>query len=138
MAELVDGSGRPLKRETLKREVAGPSIGGVRSPIAGYPADGLTPSRLAEILRAADQGEPLEYFELAEIIEERDLHYAGVLGQRKRAVSQIDITVEAASDSARDVAMADMIRAWLKRDELADEVFDMLDAVGKGISFTEI
>ncbi|MGB3165629.1 MAG: DUF935 domain-containing protein, partial [Alteraurantiacibacter sp.] len=86
----------------------------------------------------ADQGEPLEYFELAEIIEERDLHYAGVLATRKRAVSQIDITVEAASDSAEDVAKADMIRDWLKRDELADEIFDMLDAIGKGISFTEI
>jgi len=138
MAELVDASGRPLKRDTLKREVAGPTIGGVRSPIANYPADGLTPARLAQILRDADQGEPLEYFELAEIIEERDLHYAGVLATRKRAVSQIDITVEAASDSAEDVARADMIRDWLKRDELADEVFDMLDAIGKGISFTEI
>lgn len=138
MVELVDGNGRPLKRETLKREVAGPTIGGVRSPVAGYPADGLTPTRLAEILRNADQGEPLEYFELAEIIEERDLHYAGVLATRKRAVSQIDITVEAASDSAEDVAKADMIRDWLARDELSDEVFDMLDAIGKGVSFTEI
>jgi phage gp29-like protein len=138
MAELVDSNGRPLKRETLKREVAGPTIGGVRSPIANYPADGLTPGRLAQILRDADQGEPLEYFELAEIIEERDLHYAGVLATRKRAVSQIDITVEAASDSADDVAKADMVRAWLKRDELSDEIFDMLDAIGKGISFTEI
>ncbi len=31
-----------------------------------------------------------------------------------------------------------MIRDWLKRDELADEIFDMLDAIGKGYSFTEI
>ena len=138
MAELVDASGRPLKREALQREVAGPTIGGVRSPVANYPADGLTPTRLAQILRDADHGEPLEYFELAEIIEERDLHYAGVLATRKRAVSQIDITVEAASDSAEDVARADMIRTWLKRDELSDEIFDMLDAIGKGISFTEI
>lgn len=138
MAELVDQNGRPLKREALKTEVAGPTIGGVRSPTGGYPADGLTPTRLAQILRNADHGEPLEYFELAELIEERDLHYAGVLASRKRAVSQIDITVEAASDSADDIAKADMIRAWLKRDELSDEIFDMLDAIGKGISYTEI
>lgn len=138
MAELVDAQGRPLKRDTLKREVAGPTIGGVRAAAGGYPADGLTPTRLAQILRDADQGEPLEYFELAETIEERDLHYAGVLATRKRAVSQIEITVDAASDSAEDVARADMIRDWLTRDELADEVFDMLDAIGKGISFTEI
>jgi phage gp29-like protein len=31
-----------------------------------------------------------------------------------------------------------MIRAWLLRDELQDEIFNMLDAIGKGVSFTEI
>lgn len=138
MTGLVDQYGNPLRKELLTREVAGPSIGGVRSPIAGYPADGMTPVRLADLLREAAEGEPLRYFELAELIEERDLHYAGVLATRKRSVAQIDVTVEAASDTPEDVKRADLIREWLKRDELADEIFDMLDAIGKGISFTEI
>lgn len=86
------------------------------------------------MLREADQGEPLRYLELAEVIEERDLHYAGVLGTRRRAVSQLEVTVEAASDEAADVELADMVRDWLLRDEL----FDMLDAIGKGVSYTEI
>lgn len=138
MAGLVDQYGQPLRREVMTQQIGGPTLAGVRTPIAGYPANGLNPSRLAELLRAADQGEPLEYFELAELIEERDLHYVGVLGTRKRSVSQIDITVEAASDDAEDVRRADMVREWLKRDELADETFDIMDAVGKGVSFTEI
>ncbi|MEQ1499150.1 MAG: DUF935 domain-containing protein [Novosphingobium sp.] len=138
MTGLVDQWGHPLQKELLTQDVAGPSVTGVRSPYSGYPADGLSPSRLADILREADQGEPLRYYELAETIEERDLHYAGVLATRKRSVAQIDITVEAASDDARDVQMADMIREWLKRDELSDEIFDMMDAVGKQTSFTEI
>ena len=138
MTGLVDQYGQPLRRELLTREVGGPTLAGVRSPIAGYPADGMTPVRLAQLLREADQGEPLQYFELAEIIEERDLHYAGVLGTRKRSVSQIDVTVEAASDDPEDVRRADMVRDWLKRDELADEMFDILDAIGKGVSFAEI
>lgn len=138
MTVLVDHRGQPLRKEVLTRDVAGPTLAGVRSPFAGYPADGLNPVRLARILRGADLGDPLAYFELAEQIEERDPHYAGVLGTRKRSVAQIDVTVDAASDSAQDVAMADMVRAWIDRDELADEMFDILDAVGKGISFTEI
>lgn len=138
MTGLVDQYGQPLRREVMTQQIGGPTLAGVRSPIAGYPANGLNPSRLAELLRAADQGEPLEYFELAELIEERDLHYVGVLGTRKRSVSQIDITVESASDDAEDVRRADMVREWLKRDELADEIFDIMDAVGKGVSFTEI
>lgn len=138
MTGLVDQYGRPIRKDVLTTEVAGPTIGGLRSPMAGYPADGLNPVRLAAILRAADQGDPRSYFELAEQIEERDPHYVGVLATRKRSVAQVDASVISASEDARDVAMADMIREWLDRDELADETFDILDAIGKGDSFTEI
>lgn len=138
MAQILDQWGRPIETKILTEEIAAPRIGGVRSPISGYAGDGLNPMRLASILREADAGDPLRYLELAETIEERDLHYAGVIGTRKRSVSQIDISVEAASDDARDVEMADMVRTWLQRDELADELFDILDAIGKGYSFTEI
>ncbi|UGA45999.1 DUF935 domain-containing protein [Bradyrhizobium quebecense] len=135
---LVDQYGRPIVREALTREIAGPSLTGVRSPVTGYPGDGLNPIRLAHILRAADSGDPLRYFELAETVEERDLHYVGVLGTRKRSVSQLNIQVEAAEDTPEANSMADMVRAWLKREELESEIFNMLDAIGKGISFTEI
>ncbi len=138
MTGLLDHRGNPIRTEVLKREVAGPVLAGVRSPVAGYPADGMNPTRLAQILRGADQGEPLSYFELAEQIEERDLHYVGTLGTRKRAVAQISASVVAASDAPLDVEMADVVRDWLGRDELADETFDILDAIGKGVSFTEI
>lgn len=138
MTELVDHHGRPLRRDVLTKEIAGPTLMGLRSPIAGYPADGLNPVRLAQILRAADMGDPLRYFELAEAIEERDPHYVGVLGIRKRQVSQVDVTVVAASDERQDVELADMVREWLDRDELEEEKFDIMDAAGKGDSFTEI
>lgn len=135
---LVDHRGRPIEKKVLTTEIAAASVTGVRSPLGGYPGDGLNPKRLASILREADQGDPLRYLELAETIEERDLHYVGVLGTRRRAVSQLDVTVEAASDEASDVETADMVRDWLGRDELQDELFDMLDAIGKGVSYTEI
>lgn len=135
---LLDRWGNPIRRAALTAEVAAPRIGGVRSPLSGTPADGLNPVRLANILREADQGEPLRYLELAEVIEERDPHYLGVLGTRRRSVSQIEVTVEAASDAADDVRKAELVREWLKRDELTDELFDILDCIGKGYSFTEI
>lgn len=136
--QLLDHRGIPVERAALKTEIATPTVAGLRSPMPGYPGDGLNPVRLSAILREADMGHPIRYLELAETIEERDLHFAGVLGTRRRSVSQIDITVEAASDSAEDAARADLVRSWLKRDELADEVFDILDCIGKGVSFTEI
>ena len=135
---LLDRWGKPVVRSVLKEEVAAATIGGVRSPISGTQSDGLNPVRLAAILRAADQGDPIQYLELAEIIEERDPHYLGVIGTRKRSVSQIDITVEAGGDTQLDLDMAELVTNWIKRDELANEVFDILDCVSKGYSFTEI
>lgn len=135
---LLDQWGRPVQRKVLTEEVAAPTLAGVRSPISGTPADGLNPVRLANILRDADEGSVIRFLELAEVIEERDPHYLGVLGTRRRSVSQIDITVAAASDDPRDVEIADMVREWLERDELQEELFDILDCVGKGYSFTEI
>ncbi len=135
--QLLDQYGRPVDRTALtRREPAGAVT--VRSPISGYPADGMTPVRLAAILREADQGDPLRFLELAEAIEERDPHYLGVLGTRRRSVAQLDITVEPASDKPEDTEKADRIREWLKRDELQDEVFNVLDAIGKGYSVTRI
>lgn len=136
--QLVDPQGRPVRKSDLTMELAAATIGGVRSPITGYPADGLNPVILADILRDADAGNALRYLELAETIEERDAHYIGVLGTRRRSVSQIEVTVDAASDDPTDEAIAQDLRAWIKRDELTEELFDILDCIGKGYSVTEI
>lgn len=135
---LVDARGRPIEKQVLREEMGGPTLSGVRSPTTSYPGDGLDPLKLASILKEADQGNPLRALELAETIEERDLHLVGVLGTRKRSVAQLEITVEPGSEDAEHVKHADMVREWVKRDELGDELFDMLDAIGKGYSFTEI
>lgn len=136
--EILDAWGRPILREALTVEVAGPTIGGVRSPMAGYPADGLNPERLASILREADMGEPVRYLELAQTIEERDPHYLGVIGTRRRSVAQLDITVEAGSEDPEDEKIAQMVRDYIDRDELAGQIFDILDCIPKGYSATEV
>jgi phage gp29-like protein len=137
-AQLLDARGQPVTKAVLKTEISRATIGGVRSPISGYPADGLNPQRLAGILREADAGDAIRYLELAETIEERDAHYLGVLGTRRRAVSQMPFTVEAGDDTPEAEAHAQMVRDWLNRDELTEEVFDILDCIGKGYSMTEI
>lgn len=137
MPTLYDHLGRPVELGRLKEEEAGPTVTGIRQVLSGHPAQGLTPVRLARLLRAAEDGDPTAYLELAEEMEEKDLHYRSVLPTRKNQVAGLDITVEAATDAAEDVKAADLIRDWLSRDELRDELFDILDAVGKGYSLTE-
>lgn len=138
MATIYGPDGEPIKREVLLKEVATPSMTGVRQVLGGHPAQGLTPQRLASLLRQAEEGDAVRYLELAEEMEEKDLHYLAVIGTRKRQVSQLEISVEPASDSPEDEANADLVRAFVEREGIEDELVDILDAIGKGYSVTEI
>lgn len=130
--------GRPIVVADLDREIGAATVMGVRKPSDSNLSAGITPQRLANLLMAAKGGDPAEFLNLAEEMEERDGHYASVLGTRKRAVTQLSIKIEDASDSARDKEIGDHFRKWLKRGRLQNELFDILDAVGKSISFTEL
>ncbi|RWE78541.1 MAG: DUF935 family protein, partial [Mesorhizobium sp.] len=135
---LVDQYGRPIEKAALKVEQAAPNARGVRRHDALHPAAGLTPGRLATILKSSIDGDPEQYLALAEDMEERDLHYAGVLGVRKRQVSGLQITVEAAGEDAESEACAQLVRDVVEREGFADELIDVLDAIGKGFSCSEI
>ncbi len=135
---LVWPDGRELKREVLTEEIAAPAYGSPRTIYSGHPAQGIDPTRLAGLLLGAEQGDAMAYFELAEEMEEKDLHYLAVLGTRKRAVAQLPIEVEPAGDSTQEKDDAKLVEDWLDRDMLEHELFHVLDAVGKGVSSTEI
>ena len=136
---LLDAYGRPVERKALAVRQAAAGVTGVRQVWASSIAAGLTPARLASILRAADQGDITAYAQLAEEMEERDPHYASVLGVRKRAVSGVTPTVEPASEDTRDVEIADAVRQHIaEHDGWSKLVEDCLDAVAKGFSVVEI
>ncbi len=112
---------------------------GVRTPTAQKSiASGLTPTKLASVLKNAINGNAEEYFILAEEMEERDLHYRSVLSTRKLSVTSLDPTVEAFSDDNADVEMADAVRQLLRHPTLPDCCFDLMDGLGKGIGLVEI
>ena len=141
MAMLYDWTGRPVDMTALKEEQAAPSVVGIRSVQDTHLLDPLTPQRLGRILREAETpgyGGAEAYLELAERMEERDLHYLGVLGSRKRQVAQIGVRIEPASDAADDVRDADLAREFFEREAIEQELTDLLDAVGKGFSVSEI
>lgn len=138
ISTLLDQYGNPIEYDVLDQEVASPSLGGLRSVLSSHPSINIDPYKLTRILRDAENGNADAYFDLCEDMEEKYLHYLGVLGTRKNQVSQLEISVNAASDEKIHQAHANLIRDWLNRDTLQSEVFDILDALGKGISYTEI
>ena len=100
---IVDQFGRPIEYDQLTQEVAAPRLTGVRQVWHQSVASGLTPGRLASLLQAAAEGDARDYLTLAEEMEERDLHYASVLGTRKLALAGLNIRVEAATDDKEDM-----------------------------------
>ena len=138
---LYDAYGREVDTAMLREEQAAPTIAGVRNIYSVmHPSIGLTPERLSGILRQAEFGDPFLYLELAEEMEEKDLHYLAVLGTRKNAVAQLELVVRAASSGAEDQRAAAMVREMIIDGplQLDSVLFDVLDAVGKGFSATEI
>jgi len=139
--KLYDAYGREVDTGILRDEQAAPTMAGVRNIYSVmHPSIGLTPERLTGIMQQAEFGDPYLYLELAEEMEEKDLHYLAVLGTRKNAVAQLDLIVRAASSAADDERAAAMVREMICEGpiQLDSVLFDVLDAVGKGFSATEI
>ena len=139
MAGFRDFLNRLLSSAQLTTEAAYADEISGRSIRSSDPAGmGMTPARLAQLLRDADEGDPERYFDLAENMEERDPHYLSVLNTRKRSVAQLPITVKPASDAPEHQKHAQLVQDWLDDGVLRQSMFDMLDAIGKGFSVTEI
>lgn len=135
---LLDQFGARIPRAVLNKEIAAPNYRSARPPFEGHLAFGMNPQRLASILRAADNGSTLDFMILAEEIEELFPHYYAVLSKRRRQVAALPITVTAAPDVKDAEKHADFVRRWLDTRVLKAALFDVLDAVGKGYSATEI
>lgn len=135
---LYDAHGNLVDMKALRQEVAGPTVMGIRHVQSEHPGIGLTPHRLATLLLASEEGDPIPYLSLAEDMEEKDLNYRSQLGTRKLAVAGLEPTVEAASDAPADQAAADLVREFLATDGLEDVLVDIMDALGKGYSVCEL
>lgn len=138
MATLYDHRGQPVSTAQLQREHAKASTAGARTVWHQPVASGLTPERLARVLRSAKEGDAHEYLTLAEEMEERELHYASVLSNRKLAIAGLPVVIEAASDSQHDEMLADEVRRLTTSPEFSNLIGDLLDAIGKGYSVAEI
>ncbi|GHT96692.1 hypothetical protein AGMMS49545_22360 [Betaproteobacteria bacterium] len=133
---LLDQYGAPIRPAELKREIAAPTKAGVRGIASNYALTNLDPAALSRMLKNAEADDARAYLELAEIMEEKYLHYAAQLATRKRAVTGIAAEIIPASDDKRDREIAEFVGESVALIQSAS--FDMMDAIGKGYSVTEI
>jgi phage gp29-like protein len=135
---ILDRHGKTIEGSApVLGEIGAPGTPGALS--SSYPSRGLTPERLAQIFLEADSGDIRRQAELFEEMEEKDAHLSSVLQTRKLAVAGLEWEVAAASDSGDDARIASFVREALFWTENWDEaLLDLMDAVGKGFSVSEI
>ena len=132
---LLGPDGQPVDRAVLTREVATPTVTGVRSIVSDAVASGLSPERLAGLLRAAAQGHVRDYLTLAEEMEERYLHYASQVQTRRLAIESVEISVEAPKGVPAKIV--DAVAALVADDGLLEAAGALTDGIAKGVSVVE-
>jgi phage gp29-like protein len=134
---LLDQYGRQIKgNKPILEEIA---VQTVRERYSSYPSHGLTPERLATIMKEADQGDIFRQAELFEEMEEKDIDLGGDLQTRKLAIIGLGWEILPASDSPEDKKIAEAAKEMIEYIEnWEDALLDILDAIGKGFSVSEI
>ncbi len=135
---LKDLFGRVFKPQA-KPETREIAAVGLADRWSTYPSAGLTPERLSEIFRLADQGDVARQMELFEEMEEKDAHLASLLQTRKLAVLSLDYEVVPYAKTREDEAIAQFVYEVLQAlPDVEGALLDLLDAIAKGFALAEI
>ncbi|WP_104565839.1 DUF935 domain-containing protein [Ralstonia mannitolilytica] len=139
MATIVDVNGNPIQQAVL-REQQTAELTYLHREYANHPARGLTPYKLARLLEEAERGHLQAQTELFLDMEERDAHIYSEMSKRKRAVLNVEWTVEPpekpTAQEKSDAAMVQELICDIPGKE--DMILDMLDGIGHGFSMLEI
>lgn len=139
MVTLYDQFNRPIQRAEKKPDRRPLASAPLTDAFRDYVADGMTPARLASILKEADTGDLRRQAELFEQLEERDAHIIGEISKRRNVILEAEFEVTPASEDAKDVQIAEDVENQLQDiTDWADVLVSLQDAVGKGFSAFEL
>ncbi|MBU8910660.1 MAG: DUF935 domain-containing protein, partial [Desulfobacterales bacterium] len=139
MVMLYDQFNRPLQRPEKKPSTRPLAAAPLTDAWREYVADGMTPARLARILKEADAGDLRRQAELFDQVEERDAHIIGEISKRRNVILESDFNLTPASDDAQDVKIAEDVEKMIEETlDWADVLVSLQDAVGKGFSAIEL
>jgi phage gp29-like protein len=137
-SRILGPDGQPIAMPDLQ-EPQTAKLAHLQRELQTHPTRGLTPSRLAKILDAAEAGDLVAQFELFEDMEEKDGHIAAEMGKRRRAcVLDWNVVPPEGADAAEKKAAAQVGELLMEIPDFEDMVFDLTDAIGKGYACLEI
>ena len=135
---ILGADGQPIDLADLPNPQTA-ELGHLQRELQSHPTRGLTPSKLATILDAAEQGDLTAQFDLFEDMEEKDGHIASEMGKRRRALI-LDWEITAPDNaSAVEKRNAEQLGELVQSiPDFEDILFDVTDAIGKGFACLEI
>lgn len=137
-SRILGPDGQPINTPDLA-EPQTARLAHLQRELQSHPTRGLTPSRLAKILDAAENGDLVAQFELFEDMEEKDGHIAAEMGKRRRAcVLDWNVVPPEGADTAEKKAAEQLGELLSEIPDFEDMVFDLTDAIGKGYACLEL
>ncbi|MEW6060958.1 MAG: DUF935 family protein, partial [Bacteroidota bacterium] len=115
------------------------SLVNINDRFSTYPSKGLTPEKLAALLREADQGDIYRQMELFEEILEKDGHVMSLFGNIRLSVcgKNYEITTESEDELDKEIAK-DAAKMLAKVKSWYNFVGNILDCAPKAISLQEL
>lgn len=141
-SEIVDLYGRPFEVSTLTEPQTeqDAKLSQLRRHYSAHPSSGLTPTKLARIMKSAEEGDLVAQSELAEDMEEKDAHIQSELSKRKMALQGVSWSIKPPRNpSKQEVQDTELIQEIMEDATWMDDlIFDMSDAILKGFSCVEL
>lgn len=139
---LIDIHGNPLKstKQLEQQQTDESQLAHLHQHIDEHPTSGLTPTRLATILKEAESGHLISQMELAEDILEKDAHVYCEVEKRRKALLCVEWDIIPPRDATdAEIEDAQMIKQSLEDSMLLDDaILEMADGIFKGFSCLEI
>ncbi|GKT18564.1 DUF935 domain-containing protein [Acidovorax sp. SUPP2522] len=137
-SRILGPDGQPITTPDLKEPQTSRLLH-LQGELQSHPTRGLTPTRLARILDAAEQGDLTAQFELFEDMEEKDGHIASEMSKRRRAcVLDWEVVAPPNASTAESKAAEQLGELMTEIPDFEDMVFDVTDAIGKGFACLEL
>lgn len=132
---ILGPDGKAVEVPLLTQEFAPTAAWGVRSVQIEGVASGLTPERLASIMRQANLGQARAYLTLAIEMEERYLHYRSQLQVRRLAFDTVEPQVT--TPQGVNPKIVDAVTELVNDPGFRAACSDLQDGVAKGYSIVE-
>jgi phage gp29-like protein len=136
----VGGAHFRIKEIVKQQSEDNAQVAQLRTEFAEHPSAGLTPAKLASILREAEHGNLMSQADLGDDMEEKDAHIFAELAKRKSVLLTVPWSIEPPRNASEaEKKDAQMIEEIIRDGNfINDTIFDMADGILKGFSNIEM